>query len=505
MGARPSSFKKVETAVAPTRQWPPQQQAIFDWFKQPDGSNLVVRARAGTGKTTTVVEGVSHAPEQSILLCAFNKRIAEEMNGRITGTRAVAKTLHSVGYQAIRREWGGMPVADGSKRADDLTKQVCPANTHPSIQRLVSLLHSKGREMMPLSPFASELTALALFFDYVPDESWVQYPLEWVVEKAQAAMQYAAENPPTYDIGIDFADMIYLPLVWQLLSPEYDMVVVDECQDMNTAQILIAQRICRGRMCVVGDNRQAIYSWRGADSNSLDRLKNELDARELPLTTTYRCGRAIVQAAQVLVPDIQVGASNPEGTVDQQDYEYLLANAAPGDFVLSRLNAPLVSTTLAFLRKGKRARMAGRDVGAGIRAILTRLKCFGDTPVDALLDRLEAWEQKTVTRYAAYGQNALVDRCRDQAAMIRALAEEAKTTADLLNQIDWLFVDVQDDQQIICSSIHKAKGLEAQRVYVLRESLYRRGRNQEEENLEYVATTRAKTHLTWVVGVPSLQ
>lgn len=513
MGSRPSSFTKAVVVEAPTRAWSGQQQEIFNWFAGHDDygdtdpyekpRNLVVRARAGTGKTTTIIEGVTRAPESSVLVCAFNKRIADELTRRITNPAVEAKTLHSVGYGAIRRQWRGLSVAQGSDRGDFLTDRVIPKNTPAPIARLITLLHTKGRDMIPLEFGGGKLADLALFFDYAPDEGWAQWPLERVVEYAYDAMLYAKDNPPTYDVGVDFADMIFLPLTWGLLTPSYELTVVDEAQDLSLAQLVMAQRVgAGGRFCIVGDDRQAIYGFRGADSNSLDRLKRELHAVELPLTTTYRCGQTIVRRAQVLVPDIQAGPSNPPGVVDACDYEDLLTWARPGDFVLSRLNAPLVSLTLQFLKQGVRARMAGRDVGAGIVSVIRKLH---PASIEDLGRKLTGWEQRTCTRLAAYGQVALVDRCQDQADMIRALAEGAEDLSDLENRIAWLFSDdVEDHEQILCSSVHKAKGLEADRVFVLEESLYRRGVTREEQNIEYVALTRAQSHLTLVTGVPRL-
>jgi superfamily I DNA/RNA helicase len=522
-----AELKPVETE----RVWSSQQRDIFDWFEGvpprscpkcqgtgirkgnivcgcSDGlydrpSYLVVRARAGTGKTTTIIEGVNRAPESSILVCAFNKKIAEELNSRITNPNAVAKTLHALGFAAIRKQWPRVQVAQGTARGDDLTAKVCPKSTPKPICRLVTMLHTKARDMMPMTPQADTLTALALEFDYIPDEGWSDYPLERIVGWATDAMAVAAKEDPK---SIDFSDMIYLPLVWNLLSPDYDMVVVDEAQDMTLAQLTIAQRSCSGRLCVVGDDKQAIYGFRGADSGSLDRLKAELQAGELPLTTTYRCGQSIVRRAQVLVSDIQAGLTNPEGVVDNITYDALIPALEAGCFVLSRLNAPLVSLTLACLKSGRRARMAGRDIGAGIQAILKKLGITELSTIQDMASKLDKWEAKAVTRYASYGQDALVDRTRDQAAMLRALAEEAEDGADLLNRINWLFEEPINGvaDHIVCSSVHKAKGLEAERVFVLQESFYRRGWTQEEANIEYVATTRAKSHLTFVTGVPSL-
>ena len=147
--------------------------------------------------------------------------------------------------------------------------------------------------------------------------------------------------------------------------------------------------------------------------------------------------------------------------------------------------------------------MAGRDIAAGILAVLKKLGVpTGMYPMAQLLTCLDQWESKNVTRYASFGQSDLVDRTHDQAGMIRALAESAESVSDLSDRIDWLFSDdTEDAEQILCSSIHKAKGLEAPRIYLLQESLYRRGTNEAEQNLEYVGITRAMNHLTVVTGI----
>jgi hypothetical protein len=234
-------------------------------------------------------------------------------------------------------------------------------------------------------------------------------------------------------------------------------------------------------------------------------LKRELGAVELPLVTTYRCAQIIVREAQRLVPDIEAGAGNPEGTLDQLTHENLYAEVKPGNFVLSRINAPLVSITLGLIRRGIRARMAGRDIGAGIKAVIYKV-AKDWTSVDEMLAALQRWESKMVTRYANSGQLDLVDKVHDQCDTVRALAEDSdeRNVGGLVQKLQWLFEDEHDANTIVCSSVHKAKGLEAERVFVLMESLYRRGVNQEEQNIHYVAITRAKSHLTQVWQVPGL-
>lgn len=478
-----------------SHSWSGQQQAIFNWFENGVG-HLIVRARAGTGKTTTILEGIGHAKEQNILLCAFNKRIAEELNISLSNPHAQAKTLHAVGFAAVRRYWTGLKVASGQDRANALTEKVCGPGCPDDIKRLVSKLHSMGREIAPHARKMGDLTTIAENFECAPEDGWAAegFDLAYVERKALDAMELAAQVKPV-DTGIDFADMIFLPVRNRWLSKTYDLVVVDEAQDMTVAQLEIALGVCKGRICVVGDDRQAIYGFRGADSDSLDRLKTALKAEELGLTTTYRCGQAIVAKAAVLVPDFEAGPNNPIGVVRDLQGDKLLETVALGDFILSRVNAPLVSLAMSLLKSGRRTRIAGRDVGAGLKTLIRKFKAHS---VPELLARIKAWEDREVVRLTKAGREARVDAVRDQADMLVSLTEDARSVSDVQAKIDALFTDDDLGQAgvITCSSVHRAKGLEANRVFVLASTL--RTRNQEELNIQYVAITRAKTELVMV-------
>lgn len=488
-----------------------QQQAVFAWFKgavpasqTAAPKNLVVRARAGTGKTTTIIEAITFAPEQSILLCAFNKKIADELSARLTNPYAEAKTLHGVGFALVRRYWSQVRV-DG-ERGYRLARAAAGGAAAPDdMVGLIGKLASKGKGMLPTNSAA--LAEIAYDFDLVPDDEWARdgWDVARVAECAWKAMQLAAERDGT----IDFDDMVYLPVVNRWARPQYDLVVVDEAQDMNAAQLKLAMGVAAGRIAVVGDDRQAIYAFRGADSGALDRLKTALGALELGLTQTYRCGQTIVALARELVPDFTAAPANMPGTVIGTRASPLIAFETlgelvkPGDFVLSRKNAPLAKACLAILRKGKRAKVEGRDVGAGIKALVRKV---GGKSIPDFAKRLTAWELKAVKRARAMAKTperaeAKAEEIADQAETLRALAEGTTGIKELFARIDDLFADDVNGALVVCSSVHRAKGREADRVFVLAETLYPGGRKGiEEQNIEYVAITRAKQQLTWIKG-----
>lgn len=507
--ARSSTPKPESVAVAtpdtPEREWSDRQRAIFDWFANGAG-HLIVRARAGTGKTTTILKGISYAPETAIVLAAFSKRIAVELNERlqVLDTPAQAKTLHAIGFSIVRRMLPGIRVIDARKakvsRADALTRAVVERNTPDHVIRLVSRLHSFGRETAPLATGPQDLSLVAARFELMPEE-WQEasgWTLDWLCERAWAAMQLAARDEGETGGGIDYADMIYLPLVNHWTSPEADLVIVDEGQDLVPAQLMLALGILApgGRMCIVGDDRQAIFGFRGADSDSLDRLKAHLKAQELTLPVTYRCGNSIVNLARTLVPDYEAGPNNGEGEVKTAMAVDMMTQAEPGDFILSRTNAPLASVALAFIRANKRVKVAGKDIGDGLVSLIRKL-ARGTNSVPDLLGRVEAWERKQVSRALKAGWRHKVASITDQAETLKCVAMDMPSVRAVITRIETLFTDdgLGDESFIVCSTVHKAKGLESNRVFVLTGTLRTGG---EEDNISYVAYTRAKQTLVLV-------
>lgn len=481
------------------KNWSEQQKAIFAHFAGGTG-NLVVRARAGTGKTTTIVEAVGHAPKtEKILLAAFNKRIAVELQGRITTPNVVAKTLHALGFAFIRRQWSNVTV--DATVDHDRAVTAAGKNAPDAMVALVKKLAALLKNCAPFSKDAETALDLALTFDCIPDEEWEEegWDAMRIVEAAFKARDAAATRD---DRGrISFDDMIFVPLVNNFARPWFTMVVVDEAQDMNYAQLLLAQRACKrtGRIVVVGDDCQAIYGFRGADADGIDRLKSELSATEKGLTITYRCGKNIVEVAKKFVPDFTAADTNAAGTVDRCTTDKLYEAAKPGDFILSRKNAPLMGICLAFLRKGIPARIEGRDVASGLKAIVKKFKARS---VPEFIARVDGWKNKQIARTAKLdidASAAKAEQIEDQAATLTALAEGCASVDEIFLRLDTMFGDTENGSsrnQIVCSSVHKAKGLEADRVFVIAATVNTKTR--EEKNIYYVAVTRAKAHLTFV-------
>lgn len=506
-------------APSSARNWSPQQDAIFRWFETgqvpasalPGGDvahsaelkaqHLIVRARAGTGKTTTIVEGVSRAPERQILLAAFNREIAQELQRRVRSSRVEVKTLHALGLRYVRRNWR-CEVEDQDhrgERAAALAREAAPS-APDQVQRLVAALHTKARELAPRASL-QDVVDVAYRFDLTPDE---QYELDgWDVRRVAACALQAMELATRQTAVVDYADMIFLPVRMRWIRPWFDMVVVDEAQDMTETQLEIAQGACRrgGRICPVGDDRQAIYGFRGADSGSLDRLKTSLGAAELGLTVTYRCGSLIVDLARELVPDFTAAPGAAPGEIVRCDDEKMIEDAREGDFVISRKNAPLVGVCMALLKRGVRARIRGRDIGRGIVALIRRLRARTIADVAPALEAYAARETAKAAKLSEVAREARVEFVSDQCGIILALCEGAAAVSELEARVNELFSDDVSRGAVICSTVHRIKGLEADRTFLL-SGTFRPG-DGEEANIRYVAITRAKTRLCWVSGFES--
>jgi superfamily I DNA/RNA helicase len=490
-------------------KWSEEQEAIFDWFVKSRG-NLIVRARAGTGKTTTILEAALRAPEKAILLAAFNKNIADELKARIPVRHIEAKTLHGLGYKFVMQNVKDVRVDTRGERKKKLAEQACvQAKINIADKRgrdlvaLVADLHNKAREIAPwLATHSDEdaavksLTALAIRFDMVLDDD-DGGAAKVAATLARQAMKLAMAPSAV----IDFADMIFLPIVNGWIRPWYDLVIVDEAQDMTPAQLFLARGACRknGRVAVVGDDRQAIYGFRGADSGALDRLKTELEAHEVGLTITYRCPKSVVELAAEIVPDYRAADDAPEGEVVDMAYVTMIEEAREGDFILSRKNAPLVRVCLALLKRGMRASIRGRDIGQGIISLVRRLKA---RTIDDLTPRLKEWKDKEYARaMERLSKEAAAERIAhvwDQADIVEILADDAHSLAELERACTQLFSDDPNHPPVVCSSVHKAKGLEASNVYMMVDTFS--DESLEEDNIRYVAITRAKARLVLVEG-----
>lgn len=276
------------------------------------------------------------------------------------------------------------------------------------------------------------------------------------------------------------------------------------------------------RLLVVGDERQAIYGWRGASAKSLDDLQRRFKLRRMPLTVSFRCPENIIKHAQRIVPYIK--ADKPGGRVfnwevdKETDEGGKAVNPGPawfpedfvrGSVVLCRNNAPLIKLGFAFIRYGIPCYFTGRDMAASLKKIVQALPTS-----TTLQSALQSWyedETDKLMEKKKYAQlDAVTDRYEALSAIILGSSAQDKTS--LIRGIEKLFMRQPSPEAIELSTIHKAKGKEWPIVYFLNEHLipgrwvleaYNNdvpGSEEamvQEDNLRYVAVTRAMDTLVY--------
>jgi superfamily I DNA/RNA helicase len=301
---------------------------------------------------------------------------------------------------------------------------------------------------------------------------------------------------------LDFDDLLYFAVKDNISLPKFDYVFVDEAQDTNAIQRAILRKIMKPntRLVAVGDPAQAIYGFRGADSNSMNLIASEFGCVQLPLTVTYRCPTSVVTFAKQWVSHIEAAPNAAEGVVRNVDQDWKHEDFLGTDLVVCRTSRPLVALAYQFLRARIPARVMGKDIGEGLKALVKKMNAKG---IDALLDKLEDYTQREVEKALARGSEARAEAIRDKTdsvlCLIEGLEETNRTVPALIATIDDLFNDRRSG--VTLATIHKSKGLEAGRVWWLNASACpaswarQKWQKQQERNLCYVAATRAKSEL----------
>jgi superfamily I DNA/RNA helicase len=314
---------------------------------------------------------------------------------------------------------------------------------------------------------------------------------------------------------IDYTDMIWLPNVLNCkpIGMLYDWIFLDEAQDLSICQrnILLKCRKINTRMVSFGDKNQCIYAFSSADPESFDKLKGIPNTISLPLSISYRCAKNIVDFASKIVPSIE---ANNDCRVGEIKYDVQLDEIEDGDMVLCRNNAPLMQIYVDFIKQGKKCFIRGKDIGANLKSTVKRTraeklnKSLQEDGLfvrlyDALFDMINDMISKYHITYADAIQSASVSNRIDTIKALEILSYDINTSEELIERIDGIFSD-RKKGGISLSTIHKAKGLEADNVYIACKSLMPSGNAkkdweiEQEYNLMYVAYTRAKNVLGFI-------
>lgn len=240
----------------------------------------------------------------------------------------------------------------------------------------------------------------------------------------------------------------------------------------------------------------SIYGFNGSDSESFNWFRNRENTRELPLTTSYRSAKRIIELAQTIVPTIRYKEDAEDGEVINGS---VLELAKPGDFVLARKNKPLVVLLFDLLRMNKTATIRGNDIGIRIAETVKQYKTIPELN-EGLNQKLNELRDNLLNNFGIidFRNDPRYIALEDTVEIIRFLISNTKTIARIIEKLSLIFTDKPEG--IILSTIHKSKGLEADTVFIIKPDEIRlktpiAEAAIQERNLEYIAYTRAKNTL----------
>lgn len=486
------------------RTWSPNQNFIFQFVEtDPQDEvgiaifggkrNAIIKAVAGSGKSTTVEEAVKRITRGlSHVVLAFNRKIAEALKSRGLN----ARTFHSlVTFLVLRYKRQKDVTTDKLYRIIDEKLTGHEAKLYGSfINRLVSLGRNMGIGCLQIDT-PDAWAQLVEYHDLELEQDEAR--MGRAIELASQLLTWSYESEM-----VDFDDVLYLAVRDGLTLPKFDFVFVDEAQDTNPIQRAILRKVMKptSRLLAVGDPAQAIYGFRGADSNSMQLIADEFDCIELPLTVSYRCPKAVVAYAHKWVSYIEHAPNAADGEVRDIGKSWNGKTFESGDLIVCRTTKPLVSMVYQLIKMRVPAVILGKEIGEGLIKLIERLNGKGLEGLTANLFEWSAREhEKAVARKQESKAEAIIDKRDCILTLIDALKENDRTVPGLIRFIGSLFSNVK--APVTLSTIHRAKGLEADRVFWLNASLCpapwakQEWQQQQEVNLCYVATTRAKASL----------
>lgn len=467
-----------------------EQETIWKDMKN-EHKHMMVYAGAGTGKTYTIVEGAKLIGGKKGFLC-FNKGIQQELDKKLPAD-CNAMTFHSLGLSSVKMKNRAAKV--DFKKNYNIIKTLLGAKykSASALNKLIGLLKSSMADWTDRKQISDIIDKYNIEFDGLIDE---REAIEFLPTIKELCM----------DISIvDYDDMIWLPVVLDLPVKHYDVLFVDEAQDFNEVQRRLILKSCNGgRMIVVGDPKQAIYGFRGADSSSMDLFratlaKSSRGVEIYPLSITWRCPSSVVAEANRFFKDYSCRDDAPEGEVNRN------AGFKPivGDLVLCRVNAPLVGECFSLITQGIPAYVLGRDIGYSLNLLVKKVTADTSMGIETFLPLLEQYVSNMRETLKLAEKDKQIQTLSDKYSCIKHLTAKTTTVKGLLDNIKTIFGDGKK-KGVIFSTIHKAKGLEADNVWILKPDLMPHpmaksvSDKAQERNLCYVAITRAKKTLNYV-------
>src|SRR5438105_8372117 len=490
-----------------------EQEAI--WAHMLNGiSHMVSTAGPGVGKTFSMIQGCRRLHKTSkILFVAFNKHIAAEANGKLTASGCAnvrACTYHSLGYRILRDSYRAIDIDDN--KMTGIFEAMCPmppfgkAEWRRKLNLAAKLAGYVKNYLIDYDApgFREDMERLADHHDLEMDSKFND-----ACDLVPEALNKCKAMVTT---SCDYNDMIWLPVVLELpVKERVDMMITDESQDLNVVQHSLTLQACpQGRIVIVGDKHQAIYGFRGSNTASIEILAKQLEAtprgvKEFPLTITRRCPQLHVKMAQSLFPHIQAMPDAPLGEIIEKPLDKAIGDMKAGDMVICRVNKELIPLAYSLIKRGIRPVVKGRDLGRGLLSLVDVLekRIAGSSiasEIALLAQALNHYRYEEESKLSVLGDKAegRITALRDKCDCLLEFITNSSGVQEIRNRIETLFSDTIPDNTVVLGTVHRTKGLESERVFVLAPDLIphpmakKAWELEQERNIAWIAVTRAK-------------
>lgn len=486
------------------------QLEIFNTYRKTN-KNIVVEAVPGSGKTTTILNLLTFVPiAKRVIYLAFNKSIVEEIKTKLPRhqNNISVSTLHGVGMGTIYKNSISKIKVEplkAFKKFHELNALKWNIEDKKINYRAFCVSELYNLYRLNLVENIDDLRKVATKYD----ADFIEDDLQRTIDLAHFLEEYNRIDAPKFEKMIDFVDMLYFPIKYNMKVIQYDEIFIDECQDLNLLQQKLAWKVLRspGRFVAVGDKNQCIYSFLGADPLSFEKFTEKPNTVKLPLSVSYRCSKEIAKFANKVFDTIQYVEKEFEGEVREGSVE----EVGKGDFVLCRNNAPLIELYLHFVGQKKKCYIKGRDLGYSLMKLIEevdseyQLSSYFESVLIKLENDLRSKGISTPKNTGRY------KHLLEKIEIINILLKKFPSLSELKQALKVMFSDEDDRNSIILSTIHKSKGLEASNVFILCHELIPSPyatlpwQLEQEENLRYVAYTRAKNKLLFINDFPAME
>ncbi|MBW4596988.1 MAG: UvrD-helicase domain-containing protein [Brasilonema angustatum HA4187-MV1] len=490
-----------------------------------DGNGRFLLSDFTVTHNTSTLKGIVHwlPSNTKIRIFCFNKSVADKLEKEVP-SRVKVGTAHGYGYamcmKATHSFEGGLLI-DNDKywklahsAIQNMIREISQGTADYSfnnsdekaLRSLTKAIYSVChiiRIALPVFKFREIAEALREYGVVIPGNLKffaIKLAMDCIIKGNKQASEKAI---------FDFDDLLYIPHQWQL-SPlgKVQILMVDEAQDTNAVMQSLYRKFVQdgARIIVVGDERQSIFSFAGALADAFPMLRSEFNCVQLPLPVSYRCPSSHIELARQIIPYIQAKPDAIKGVMQTIDHAFFYENVRADDLILSRMTAPLVRTCIDLVLRGVKAQIRGKDIAEGLCS--TAQDVLGHHPMARFTYHLHEWLESAIENA---DDDLMADTMTDTAHALQScydsFGNQCATIHQFCDRILELFVVDSTSECVILSTIHRAKGDEAQTVWLIASDELppeRDDSNQEiqEENLVYVAITRSKEKLYFLPNRP---